>query len=155
MKNVKKISKKINELLISNVETERVFLNLLDSVDNTLLKNFLRVAGYERNQFIKGLDLELRNLGTTPTYPEDSLNNKPEITKELRRLFTEGKNNLALNRIGRLQIKVIEKYKKLINNVDFEESTEKLLKEQLDKMITMLYSIDIHKDLLSRAPISA
>ncbi|GEM_PF-5731662 len=155
MKSVKKISKKINELLINNVQTERVFLGLIDSVDNTLLKNFLRIAAYERSQFVKGLDLELRNLGTTPTYPEESLNNNLEITKELRPLFTEGKNNLALNRIGTLQIKVIEKYKKLINNVDFEESTERLLKEQLDKLITLLYSIDIHKDLLSRAPISA
>lgn len=155
MKNIKKISKKINELLISNVETEKVFLSLLDSVDNTLLKNFLRVAGYERNQFIKGLDNELRNLGTTPVYPEEVLKNDAKAAKELKSLFVKGENNLALNKIGRIQIKAIEKYKKIINNLDFEESTEKLLKEQLDKMVTLLYSIDIHKDLLSRAPISA
>lgn len=155
MKKSNKASKKINELLIGHVETEKILLSIIDDVDNTLLKNFLRVTAYERNQLIKELDANLRDTDTTPIYPESTLIKDADLTNELKIFLAKGDSISVLNRIGKRQIRGIERYKKLLNKIEFNESAEKMLNNQLDKMITSLYSIEIHKDLMSRTPMSA
>ena len=152
------ILSRLNQLLIMNCKTEKVFLNVLDTVENSLLKNFLRVAGYERNQFIKSLDSSIRQNGFIPSYPEGLLeNDTAELSLNLKMVLSKRENLKVLNEIGKIQIKDIERYKKTINRCEFPESVEKSLREHLNKLITSLYAIDVHKDLLSRgtAPISA
>lgn len=152
MKKSKQALSNLNKLLVINYETERVFLSVLDQAENPLLKNFLRVAGYERNQFIKSLDSSIRQKGITPTYPEDSLKTDVKLSSGLRKKISSNDNQSALNEIGKIQIKDIEKYKKILNNTDFPDDLEKSLSKQLDTIVNSLYSIEVHKDLLSRNP---
>lgn len=155
MTNPEKVFKKINSLLCNNAEVEQIYLNLVDNVNSTLLKNFLRVSAYERNQFIKALDADLRANNLTPIYLEESLRTTRALSIELKNLIAEERFATAFNKIGSIQIKDIERYKKVINKLELPDSTEALLKKQLDILVTSLYSVEIHKDLLSRARKSA
>lgn len=154
MKKSKQTLSNLDKLLVLNYETERIFLSVLDQAENPLLKNFLRVAGYERNRFIKSLDLKIRETGNVPTYPEESLKTDVKLSSGLRKRISSKDNQSALNEIGKIQIKDIEKYKKILNNTDFPDPIEKSLKKQLDTIVNSLYSIEVHKDLLSRNPVS-
>ncbi|GAB1855205.1 hypothetical protein MHTCC0001_00380 [Flavobacteriaceae bacterium MHTCC 0001] len=154
MKKDKLIFSKINELLVSNVETEKKFLYMLDRVDHTLLKNFLRVSGYQRSQFVKALDNHLRQKGSTPVYPDDTSDDL-DLNLELRKALADNDYIFALSKIGKIQIDDIERYKRALNNLEFSENGEDLLMEQLDKLIKSLYSIEVYKDLISRNPVSA
>ena len=60
MKKSKQITSYLNKLLIINYEAEKIFLQALEEVKNSILKNFFRVSGYERNQIIKQLDSNIR-----------------------------------------------------------------------------------------------
>lgn len=155
MKKTKQVVNQLNKLLLNNYEAERVFLSVLDDAENELLKNFLRVAGYERNQFIKNLDSNIRKKGGVPTYPEDSLKIDAKLSRSLRSFINEQDFLSAFNEIGKIQIKHIEKYQKVLNKNDYPEDIEKSLNSQLDTLIKSLYAIEVHKDLSSRNRASA
>ena len=151
----KKRLAKINSLLISNVKSENMFLDMLDNIDHDLLKNFLRVASYERNQFVKALDAHLRSKGITPSYPEETLQEGNNTPTELITIIAKNDYISALSYIGKIQIRAIEQYKKALNNTEFSDNGESLLSEQLDTLIKSLYSIEVYKDLIVRNAVSA
>lgn len=141
----------LNELLIVNYETEKLFLCALEEVDNTLVKNFLRVTGYERHQFIKALDSNIRQKGETPIYPEELLNPSCDlITSELKTILSTKDNMSLLTELGKMQVADIEKYQEIIHQFEFPDSIDKLLKGQQKSLVKSLYSVAIHKDLLAR-----
>ncbi|MCB4807005.1 DUF2383 domain-containing protein [Tamlana sp. 62-3] len=148
MKNTELINKQLNRLLTLNCKAEKAFLDVIDIVDSTVIKNFLRVSGYERKQFIKALDSAIRQKGGVPTYPDNII---PSLNKNKLRQIISKRNKLKiLTEIGRMQVVDIEKYQKVLNNVDFPEQLEKALKNQKNTIVNSLYGIEVHKDLFAR-----
>lgn len=154
MKKSKQIAALLNELLVINYETEKLFLCALEEVDNTLIKNFLRVTGYERHKFIETLDSNIRQRGETPVYPEELLKSNCDLTSELKNILSTNDNKSLLTELGKKQVADIEKYQDTIYKFEFPEAIEKLLKSQQKELVQSLYSVAIHKDLLSRDTVS-
>ncbi len=150
MKKSKKVITYLNELLSINYETEKMFLCALKEVENTLVKNFLRVAGYERHQFIKSLDSNIRKKGGTPSYPAEFLNSSCELTSDLKDILSSKDYRGLLTAVGRKQVADIQKYQEMTHEFEFSDSIEQLLKSQQDSLVKSLYSVAIHKDLLAR-----
>lgn len=140
----------LNELLSVNYKSEKIFLEVLDEVDSMALKNFFSMAAYERNSFIKSLDKKIRKKGSVPTYPEVLLNSKNLISSNLHAIIFSRDEQLLLTEIGRIHIMDIEKYKKILNDFEFSDSIEKLLKSQQNTIVKALYSIEVHKHLLAK-----
>jgi len=154
MKKSKQIAALLNELLVINYETEKLFLCALEEVDNTLIKNFLRVTGYERHKFIQTLDSNIRQKGAIPVYPEDLVKSGSNLTSELKNILSTNDNKNLLTELGKKQVADIEKYQDTIYKFEFPEPIEKLLKNQQKELVQSLYSVAIHKDLLSRDTVS-
>jgi len=154
MKKSKLIIAHLNELLIVNYEAEKIFLQALDQIENSVLKNFFRVSGYERNQIIKQLDSNIRQKGGTPVYPEVSSNSNSELNSNLNEIISSKDEQLLLTEIGRMKLRDIQKYQNVLNDFDFSGSIEKILKHQKDTIVKSLYSIEVHKDLFAKKIVS-
>lgn len=154
MKKSKQITSYLNKLLIVNYEAEKIFLQALDEVKNSVLKNFFRVSGYERNQIIKQLDSNIRQKGGTPTYPEVSHDLNSELSLNLSKIISNKDEQLLFTEIGRLKLLDIQKYQNVLNDFDFPEAMEQLLVRQKDTIVKSLYSIEVHKDLFAKKIVS-
>ncbi|MBP0905697.1 hypothetical protein ACFSKN_16340 [Mariniflexile gromovii] len=136
----------LNDLLILNCETEKLFLYALCQVEDKILKNFFSVAGYERTSFIKSLDASIRENGDVPTYYDVSdINNSMKNSSLIKALKTQDVQ-LLLNEAGKIQMLDIEKYQKILNNVEFSDTDEELLESQQDIIVKSLYGIEVYKD---------
>lgn len=144
----------LNELLSINYKSEKIFLEVLDGVENLALKNFFSVAAYERNRFIKSLDKKIRKKGSLPTYPEVFLNSKSLLSSNLKAIIFSKDEQLLLTEIGRIHILDIEKYQKTLNDFEFSDSIERLLKSQQNTIVKALYSIEVHKHLFAKDAVS-
>lgn len=150
MKNTEQINKQLNRLLTINYKAEKAFLAVIDNVESTVIKNFLRVSGYERKQFIKALDAAIRQKGGVPSYPDDVVPTPNKKGSKLREIISNRNKLKILTEIGRMQVIDIEKYQKVLNNVEFPEQLEKALKSQKNTIVNSLYGIEVHKDLFAR-----
>ncbi|KJD33799.1 hypothetical protein PK35_03335 [Tamlana nanhaiensis] len=150
MRNTEQINKQLNRLLSVNFKAEKAFLDVIDNVESTVIKNFLRVSGYERKQFIKALDLAIRQKGGTPTYPDSIVPTPNKKSSKLRHIIAKNNKLKILTEIGKMQVTDIEKYQKVLNNVEFPEQLESALKKQKDTIVNSLYGIEVHKDLFAR-----
>lgn len=150
MKKSEKIVSYLNKLLIVNCEAEKIFLQALGEVKNSILKNFFRVSGYERNQFIKQLDSNIRQKGSIPVYPEVS----PNLSSKLSKIISNKDEQLLFTEIGRMKLFDIQKYQNVLNDFDFPEEVEQLLISQKDTIVKSLYSIEVHKDLFAKKMVS-
>jgi uncharacterized protein (TIGR02284 family) len=154
MKKSKLIIAHLNELLIVNFQAEKIFLQALDQIENSVLKNFFRVSGYERNQMIKHLDSNIRQKGGTPVYPEDSSSLNAQFGSNLSQIISSKDEQLLFTEIGRMKLLDIQKYQNVLNDFDFPGSIEKLLIHQKDTIVKSLYSIEVHKDLFAKKIVS-
>lgn len=154
MKKSKQINAQLNKLLIINYEAEIIFLRALEQVENSVLKNFFRVSGYERNQFIKNLDSNIRQNGGIPTYPEESLSSNRKLGSNLSEIIATKNERLLFTEIGKIQMSGIEKYQKTLDKFDFPEGVELLLKKHKNTIVKSLYSIEVHKDLFAKNIVS-
>lgn len=154
MKKSKHIVNYLNQLLIVNYEAEKIFLKALDEVDNSVLKNFFRVSGYERNHFIKQLDSNIRQKGGTPTYPDVLSKSHFKLSTQLSKIISNKNEKLLFTEIGKIQILDIEIYQKTLFKFEFPEAIELLLKKQKNKIVNSLYSIEVHKDLFAKKMVS-
>ena len=66
MKTSERILAKLNNLLIMNYETEKVYLEALELAAGDNLKAFFRERGFERNEFSKRLKAEIIKLNGKP-----------------------------------------------------------------------------------------
>ncbi|GAA4804747.1 DUF2383 domain-containing protein [Litoribaculum gwangyangense] len=154
MKKPKKSIDYLNELLILNFESEKIFLHALSKVNNVVLKNFFRVFGYERNQIIKSLDSLIRQKGAIPSYPEDSFVSNHKLNASIKEIISSKNEQLLLTEIGRLKLANIEKYQKTLNSYEFSEEIETSLKQQKDTLVKSLYAIEVHKDFFAKNVVS-
>lgn len=120
----------LNQLLILNNLTEKVYLEALEASDSEELKQFFRARAFERNEFCRYIGAEISMLGGKPEYKyriDSSIKiNWPDFKKILasnnpRALFSE---------MNRIKTVCIAKYNKVLNNCEFPENLVTLLKEQ-------------------------
>ena len=154
MKKPKKTVAYLNELLTLNFESEKIFLQALERVNNSVLKNFFRVSGHERNQIIRLLDSAIRQKGGVPSLPEDSFVANHKLSSNIKKIIASKNEQLLLTEIGRLKLADIEKYQKILNNYEFSEEIEFSIKSQKDMLVKSLYSIEVHKDLFAKNIVS-
>lgn len=154
MKKSKQIIDYLNKLLIVNYEAEKIFLKALDQAENSVLKNFFRVSGYERSQFIKKLDSNIRQNGGIPIYPETASDSNSKLSSHLSNIISTKNEKLLFTEIGKIQMLDIEKYQKTLFKFEFPEGIELLLKKQKNTIVNSLYSIEVHKDLFAKNIVS-
>ncbi|NNK39482.1 MAG: DUF2383 domain-containing protein, partial [Winogradskyella sp.] len=69
MKYEKRISDKLNELLVKNYDAEKGYIKAINEVDNVTVKNFFKNRAEERSRFARELRTEILTYGEMP---EDS-----------------------------------------------------------------------------------
>lgn len=120
---------KLNQLLLINANTEKVYLEALDATTDEELKQFFRARAFERNEFCRYLGAEIRILGGTPSFSEELIDAKiiwPDLkktvaTKNPKTLFTE---------INRLKTLCLTHYNKALSSVNFSSNLSNLLEKQ-------------------------
>lgn len=136
MKSSEKILEKLNNLLLMNYGAEKMYLEALELATDDNLKAFFRERGFERNEFGRQLRAEI-----------EKLNGKPKqfstLSADLNSIWLHFKNNLLLNNetdlmeeIYKLKDLTIERYNKLLMEINLPLSVCKILVKQRDSIYT-------------------
>lgn len=134
MKSSEKILEKLNNLLLMNYGAEKMYLEALELATDDNLKAFFRERGFERNEFGRQLRAEI-----------EKLNGKPKqfstLSADLNSIWLHFKNNLLLNNetdlmeeIYKLKDLTIERYNKLLMEINLPLSVCKILVKQRDSI---------------------
>ena len=145
-----KVITKANNLLVMNYETEKIFSDASDVIDNIELKSFLSELAFERKEFARALKNETIKLGETPKSFEGL--NKLSRTyyffwKNIRPLLKAKNTPELLEQIRSIKEWSIENYNNLLQEFNLSLSFCKLLVEQRDLLQSRMNSIEV-KEIL-------
>ncbi|MBT8376147.1 MAG: PA2169 family four-helix-bundle protein, partial [Bacteroidia bacterium] len=90
MKYEKRISDKLNELLVKNYDAEKGYIKAINEVDNVTVKNFFSNRAEERSRFARELRTEILTYGEMP---EDSGSFKGTLHRNWMTLRTTFSSN--------------------------------------------------------------
>ncbi len=138
----------LNNLLVINYATERIYLDAFEATHDPELKHFFRARAFQRNEFCRFLAAEIRQSGGVPMLTDMAESNLkkslPDLKKELasknlRALFTE---------INKIKLSCLMHYNKVLNDLDLSKSIVDVLETQ-KKAISTSLSMMVRQDRLT------
>lgn len=134
MKRLERILEKMNDLLIMNCEVEKIYFELFDKTSEKDLKAFYTERGFERNEFVKDLKLEILKLDGEPKYVEGMKTDFYKYWMNFRNfvLLTDEEN--IMQEVYDLTVFSVKKYNELLSEMSLPLSTCKLLIRQRDSI---------------------
>lgn len=130
MSSSKELSKKLNELLEKNYDTEKVFKNAADDVKNERLKAFFKDKAMQRYDFGHELKTEIRSFGETPDKGSSFEGDVHRAWMNLKTAFSSDKEEAVLEELIRAEKEAVEDYNKMIKADGFPPTTANLLIKQ-------------------------
>ena len=141
MKQLEKIFRRVNELLIMNYEIELIYLEAHDIVNDEDLKTFFRERHFERNEFGRALKREVVKLGGSPKGLNDLSDRYYKGWMKFKELLDTDNEFELLNEISKIKRLNIAAYNKLLQERNLSLSLCKLLVKQRDNVQMSLNSL--------------
>ena len=148
MKSLEKILSKLNNLLIMNYETEKVYLEALDLATDDNLKAFFRERGFERNEYGRLLRAEIVKLKGKPKQLGAPSSGFVRIWMNFKKYILLDIENDLIEEIYRLKILSIEKYNDMLSEINLPLSTCKLLVRQRDSIYSNMNAMKRHEEFV-------
>lgn len=130
MNQSKELAERLNELLEKNYDTEKVFKNAADDVNNIRLKEFFQVKAKQRYDFGHQLKSEIRSLGESPDKGSSLGGDTHRAWMNIKSAFSTDKEENVLEEVVRAEKAAIEDYNEIIRIDGFPPSTANLLMKQ-------------------------
>ncbi|MEF3077863.1 ferritin-like domain-containing protein [Winogradskyella poriferorum] len=149
MKYEKKISDKLNELLVKNYDAEKGYINAISEVDNVSVKNFFKNMAEQRSKFARQLRTEIITYGEIP---EDSGSFKGTMHRNwmsLRATFSSNNEETILEEALRGEKASLDEYNELLSNNNFPSRLIELLREQRNSIEAAINSVKLYEEVLS------
>ncbi|MBT8323994.1 MAG: PA2169 family four-helix-bundle protein [Winogradskyella sp.] len=149
MKYEKRISDKLNELLVKNYDAEKGYIKAINEVDNVTVKNFFKNRAEERSRFARELRTEILTYGEMP---EDSGSFKGLMHRNwmtLRTTFSSNNEETILNEALRGEKASLEEYNQLLADHKMPERLVNILREQRNAIESAINSVKTYEEVLS------
>ncbi|NNC44921.1 MAG: PA2169 family four-helix-bundle protein [Winogradskyella sp.] len=149
MKYEKRISDKLNELLVKNYDAEKGYIKAINEVDNVTVKNFFSNRAEERSRFARELRTEILTYGEMP---EDSGSFKGTLHRNwmtLRTTFSSNNEETILNEALRGEKASLEEYNELLADHKMPERLVNILREQRNAIESAINSVKTYEEVLS------
>ena len=149
MKYEKRISDKLNELLVKNYDAEKGYIKAINEVDNVTVKNFFKNRAEERSRFARELRTEILTYGEMP---EDSGSFKGLMHRNwmtLRTTFSSNNEETILNEALRGEKASLEEYNQLLADHKMPERLVNILREQRNAIEAAINSVKTYEEVLS------
>lgn len=129
--------RQLNQLLLINYQSERIYLKALESTNNLVFQQFFRARAFERNEFCRYLAAEIKQIGGLPNFNDDV---KPTNIKwpNLKKAILNKDSKALLNEIKRLKNICSSFYKKTIMECDLKGDILNVLQYQNHKIESFL-----------------
>lgn len=145
----KKISNKLNELLIKNLDAEKGYLNAAENVDSPTLKIFFKRMSTQRSEFAKEIKEEILRYGEEP---KDSGSFKGLVHRNwmtLKSLFSSNDEEAILEETIRGEEASIAEYYEILKDRNLPPSIDALLYKQRKAIQSALDTVKVHEELVS------
>ncbi|MBT8376240.1 MAG: PA2169 family four-helix-bundle protein, partial [Bacteroidia bacterium] len=145
----KRISDKLNELLVKNYDAEKGYIKAINEVDNVTVKNFFKNRAEERSRFARELRTEILTYGEMP---EDSGSFKGLMHRNwmtLRTTFSSNNEETILNEALRGEKASLEEYNQLLADHKMPERLVNILREQRNAIESAINSVKTYEEVLS------
>lgn len=149
MKYEKRISDKLNELLIKNYDAEKGYIKAINEVDNVTVINFFKNRAEERSRFARQLRTEILTYGEMP---EDDGSFKAMLHRNwmtLRATFSSNNEETILNEALRGEKASLEEYNELLADHEMPERLVNILREQRNAIESAINSVKTYEEVLS------
>ena len=130
MSHSKEMSKRLNDLLEKNYDSEKGFRNAADDVKDTRLKEFFKGKAQQRYEFGHELKSEIKNFGETPEKGTSVKGDAHRTWMDLKSKLSSDNEEAILEETIRGEKAAVEDYNKAIKEYEFPPSTANILMKQ-------------------------
>ena len=148
MKTSERILAKLNNLLIMNYETEKVYLEALELAAGDNLKAFFRERGFERNEFSKRLKAEIIKLNGKPVTFNWLSSTFDKKWHDFKTLLLLNNEDDLIDEVVALKRLSIEKYNDVLREINLPLSVCKLLVKQRDRIYSNMNAMKRHEEFV-------
>lgn len=120
----------LNNLLIINYATEKVYLDAFAAAQDIELKQFFKSRAFQRNEFCRFLAKEIRALGGTPMLTEAKEVKLKKQIPDLRKVLATKNATLLVTEIKSLKKSCLMYYNKVLSSFTFPNHMVELLEYQ-------------------------
>jgi uncharacterized protein (TIGR02284 family) len=131
----------LNNLLVINYATERVYLDAFEATTDPELKHFFKARAFQRNEFCRFLAAEIRNLGSTPMLTDVAETNLRQSLPDLSKVLASKNLKVLFVEINKLKLACLMHYNKVLANLDLSHSIVELLERQKQAISTSLSTL--------------
>ncbi|WP_370477768.1 DUF2383 domain-containing protein [Tamlana flava] len=150
MRNLEKVLKKLNDLLVSNHELENIYQEAFKAIDDEELKSFFQEQSRVRKIYSEQLCLEIENLVGKSKFSEAVGRESYKVSMNFRNLIFLKDYSLLLKEVYRIKQSTISKYNTLLNELNLPLSVCKLLVEQRDGIQATMNTIKRSESLIAQ-----
>lgn len=148
MKTSERILAKLNNLLIMNYETEKVYLEALELATGDNLKAFFRERGFERNEFSRQLKVEIIKLDGQPKKFNGLSSTFDKKRHDFKTLLLLNNEDDLMDVVVALKRFSIEKYNDVLREINLPLSVCKLLVKQRDSIYSNMNAMKRHEEFV-------
>lgn len=138
----------LNNLLIINYATERVYLDAFEATTDPELKHFFKARAFQRNEFCRYLAAEIRVLGSAPMLTDMAESNLKKSLPDLRKVIASKNLRALFGEINKIKLSCLVHYNRALENLELSSSIVELLEKQ-KKAISSSLSMLARQDHLS------
>lgn len=138
MKYTEKITDHLNDVLKKSFDAEKGYLTAAENVDNTDLKKYFEERAFERREFAKKLQSEIKTFGVHPKNDTSFEADAHRIWMNFRAALSSNNEEAILKETIRGEEAAIEEYNDILKESTLPKSTYDLLMKQRSTIISAL-----------------
>lgn len=142
------ISSKLNELLVKNMDAEKVYSNAIENVQDDRLKMFFKRRTTDRSEFGKELRTEILRYGQIP---EDTGSLKETLSRNwtsLKLSISSNKEELVLNEAIKFEEGILADYNELLKDKTLPPTIDDLLLKHRNAVQSAINTEKSYKELV-------
>ena len=149
MKYSENMTKKLNDLLTKNYDTEAGFNLAAEKVDNRELKDFFIMKAQKRNEFGHQIKNEIRTYGEDPDKGTSIKGDAHRGWMNLKTAFSNNNEEAILEEIIKGEKKAIDEYNDILKEENIPSTTHNVLEMQRNNIQTTLQEVKRFESIVS------
>lgn len=141
------VGKKLNELLEKTYDAEKGFKKAAENVENTNLKNYFQRKAQERYDFGHALKTEIKQFGQEVDKGDSFTSKAHRSWMDIKNFFSSDNEEAMLEEAIKGEKAAVDEYEEVLKETTLPPSTETLLTQQKNKIISGLNNIKRLEDI--------
>jgi uncharacterized protein (TIGR02284 family) len=142
----KKINQ-LNNLIVINAATEKVYLDAFETTKDSELKYFFKTRAFQRSEFCRFLACEIRRLGGEPVLTDEAESQLKKGLPDLTKVLASKNIRAVFAEISALKKTCLVHYNLVLQNFDFSQNMKQLLEHQKQAISTSINTLSLRENL--------